>query len=170
MADTTSVIVLMGPMGCGKSTVGKILAAELDWPFYDGDDFHPPENVEKMRNAVPLNDMDRLPWLTILKNMIRSWLTSGQKAILACSALKESYREILGVNHEGILLVYLKGTKKILAGRLLDRNHPYMADDLLDSQLNTLEEPNCGMTVDISAEPEEIVEKIKKVIQSTDDP
>src|SRR5574342_808852 len=103
------IILLMGVSGCGKTTIGKQLAQELSWPFYDGDDFHPRANVEKMRSGIPLTDDDRDPWLARLQHLIREQLRANQPAILACSALKQQYRDRLQVDREKVRLVYLQG-------------------------------------------------------------
>ena len=154
------VLILMGPMGCGKTTIGRILAERLGWPFYDGDDFHPNENVEKMRVGIALTDEDRKIWLEILRAKIQRWLKHGQNTILACSALKQTYRDSLGVNQGTVRTVYLKGSYELLCKRIEERRHPYMDKSLLRSQLETLEEPKDGLRVDISASPETIVDTI----------
>jgi len=154
------VLVLMGPMGSGKTTIGKMLAEKLGWPFYDGDRFHPKENVEKMRAGIALTDEDRRLWLEKLRDNIRRWLEERQNTILACSALKKAYREILGVDQETVRTVYLKGSYALLRKRIEERQHPYMNKSLLRSQLDTLEEPEGGLRVDISATPERIVRTI----------
>ena len=151
------VLILMGPMGCGKTTIGKMLAEKLRWPFYDGDDFHPKKNVEKMRAGVALTDKDRKVWLEELHANIQHWLRDKQNSILACSALKQAYRDILGVNQGTVKTIYLKGSYELLRERIEERQHPYMDKNLLRSQLETLEEPKDGLTVDISATPETIV-------------
>jgi len=151
------VLILMGPMGCGKTTIGKMLAEKLGWAFYDGDDFHPKKNVEKMRAGIALTDEDRKAWLEKLHANIRRWLRDKQNSILACSALKQAYRDILGVNQDTVKTVYLKGSFELLRERIEGRQHPYMDKNLLRSQLETLEEPSDGLTVDISATPETIV-------------
>jgi len=147
----------MGPMGCGKTTIGKMLAEKLGWPFYDGDDFHPKKNVEKMRAGVALTDKDRKVWLEELYANIQHWLRDKQNSILACSALKQAYRDILGVNQGTVKTIYLKGSYELLRERIEERQHPYMDKNLLRSQLEALEEPKDGLTVDISATPETIV-------------
>ena len=154
------VLILMGPMGCGKTTIGKMLAAKLGWPFYDGDDFHPETNVEKMRAGHALTDEDRKLWLERLHANIQSWLNEKDNTILACSALKQSYRHILGVDQNTVRTVYLKGSYELLRKRIEERQHPYMDKNLLRSQLDTLEEPADGLTVDISATPEIVVSTI----------
>jgi len=151
------VLILMGPMGCGKTTIGKMLCEKLGWAFYDGDDFHPKKNVEKMRAGIALTDEDRKAWLEKLHANIRRWLRDKQNSILACSALKQAYRDILGVDQDTVKTVYLKGSYELLRKRIEGRQHPYMDKNLLRSQVETLEEPSDGLTVDISATPETIV-------------
>ncbi len=151
------VIILIGPMGCGKTTIGKLLAEKLGWPFYDGDDFHPKENVAKMRAGSPLTDEDRKLWLEKLHGLINQWLKEKQNTILACSALKRAYRDVLGVDQKRVRTVYLRGSYPLLRKRIEDRQHPYMDRNLLRSQLDILEEPKEGLTVDISETPETIV-------------
>jgi carbohydrate kinase (thermoresistant glucokinase family) len=154
------VLILMGPMGCGKTTIGKMLAEKLGWSFYDGDDFHPQENVEKMRAGIALTDEDRKLWLKKLHGNVELWLRDKQNSILACSALKQAYRDILGVDQKTVRTVYLKGSYELLRKRVEERQHPYMDKNLLRSQLDTLEQPKDGMTVDISATPEIVVRTI----------
>lgn len=154
------VIVLMGPMGCGKTTVGQLLAKRLGWRFEDADDFHPPGNVSKMQSGVPLNDQDRLPWLQFLRGMIEEALATDEPMILACSALKASYRLVLGVDQKSVITAYLKGSPELLRRRIAMRTHQYMNKDLLSSQLLTLEEPGDGLIVSIASTPEATVEEI----------
>jgi carbohydrate kinase (thermoresistant glucokinase family) len=154
------VLILMGPMGCGKTTIGKMLAEKLGWSFYDGDDFHPQKNVEKMRAGIALTDEDRKLWLENLHGNIHRWLKDRENSILACSALKQAYRNILGVNQNTVRTVYLKGSYELLRKRIEDRQHPYMNKNLLRSQLDTLEEPKDGLTVDISETPEIVVSTV----------
>jgi carbohydrate kinase (thermoresistant glucokinase family) len=151
------VLILMGPMGCGKTTIGKMLAAKLGWSFHDGDNFHPERNVEKMRAGIALTGEDRKAWLNKLHANIQRWLREKQNSILACSALKQAYRDMLGVDQNTVRTVYLKGSYELLRKRIEERQHPYMDKNLLRSQLDTLEEPKDGLTVDISATPETIV-------------
>jgi carbohydrate kinase (thermoresistant glucokinase family) len=165
MEKNCMVLVLMGPMGCGKTAIGKMLAKKLGWSFYDADDFHPKENVEKMRAGIALTDEDRKLWLEKLRAHIQRWLKHRQSTILACSALKQAYRDILGVNQSKVRTVYLKGSYELLRKRLEERQHPYMDKNLLRSQLDTLEEPKDGLTVDISATLEIIVGTIIKSLK-----
>lgn len=154
------VIVLMGPMGCGKTTVGKILAHKTGWQFYDADDFHPKENIRKMSQGISLDDDDRQPWLEMLRDIIKDNLAADKGMVLACSALKKKYRQTLGINQKDILSVYLKGSSSLLSERIISRSHEFMAKDLLKSQLETLEEPETGLVIEISASPEQICEII----------
>jgi len=156
------VLILMGPMGCGKTTIGQMLARRLGWPFYDADDFHSEQSVEKMRAGIALTDEDRRLWLRNLRTQIRGWLKDRQNRILACSALRQTYRDILGVDQKGVKTVYLKGSYSLLRERIEGRQHPYMNRDLLRSQLDTLEEPKDGLIADISKPPETIVSSILK--------
>jgi gluconokinase len=158
----------MGPAGSGKTTVGKLLAAQLSWEFADGDDFHPPANIEKMSSGIPLTDEDRLPWLKSIRDAMQQWQAQGKNAVIACSALKRSYRELLGIgtNEKDVRLVYLKGTYDLLLERLHSRKGHYMKDKMLVSQLADLEEPEDALTVDVSKSPEEIVSEIRKELSA----
>lgn len=142
------VVVLMGVSGSGKTAVGKALAGDLGWPFLDGDDFHPEANVAKMAAGFPLTDDDRWPWLDRLAREIAAIGERGGDAVLACSALKQIYRDRLA-QAGGVVFVHLKGDRETLAARLAARSHRYMPPGLLASQLATLEEPADAITVDI---------------------
>ncbi len=154
------VVILMGPMGSGKSTLGKRLAARLGWRFIEGDAYHPAANLRKMRSGVPLEDEDRWPWLDALRAEIAAALARGEPAVLACSALKHAYRARLGVDQDTVRTVYLKGSFQRLRRNLTGRRHSYMNDDLLRSQLDTLEEPREGLAVEVSGDPDDMVERI----------
>ena len=154
------VIILMGVSGSGKTTVGRLLAAELCWDYYDADDFHPEANVEKMRSGVPLSDDDRKPWLESLRTLILGCLERNESAVLACSALKENYREYL-LAHDQVGLVYLKGDYALIKNRLDRRCDHYMNPGLLGSQFETLEEPAKALQVDVASSPAEIVKAIR---------
>jgi len=167
MGKDAMVLILMGPMGCGKTFIGKMLAEKLGWPFYDGDDFHPAKNVEKMRAGIALNDEDRKLWLETLHAHIQRWLKDEQNTLLACSALKQTYRGMLGVNQSTVRTVYLKGSYELLRQRIEGRQHPYMNKNLLKSQFDTLEEPKDGLSVDISPAPEIIVKTIIENLQGS---
>lgn len=155
------VIVLMGVSGCGKTTVGLRLAERLGCEFHDGDGYHPPENVEKMRRGVPLTEADRVPWLRRLCELIRDRADRGEDAIVACSALSQNARQQLGVDEADVALVHLKGTKDLIASRLTQRKGHYMPADLLDSQFAALEDPG-GEAIEVSIEPnpDAIVDRI----------
>lgn len=159
------VVILMGPTGCGKSTVGRMLARKLGWSFYDADDFHPPHNVAKMRSGIPLTDVDRGPWLERLREEIQRCVAERDGAVLACSALKRAYRERLGVDQVSVVTVYLKGSYELIRARIGTRRHPYMPPGLLRSQFDVLEEPEDGLCVDITPAPETIV---RTIIESLD--
>ncbi len=154
------VVVLMGVAGSGKTTVGRMLAAETGASFYDADDFHPQANVERMREGVPLTDEDRRPWLEALRSLVADCLERGERAVLACSALKEEYRERLHVD-ERVRFVYLKGDYALIEARLRGRRGHFMKPQMLESQFDALEEPRQALRVDVSARPEEIVETIR---------
>ncbi len=154
------IAIVMGVSGSGKTTVGKLLAQSLDWDFSDADDFHPPANIEKMSLGIPLEDADRLPWLLQLQTTIDWWLLENKNVVLACSALKAFYREMLCRNEQRIKIVYLKGDFELLAARLKTRENHYMKADLLSSQLDTLEEPEDAIIIDASQPVEVIVGQI----------
>lgn len=159
----------MGVTGSGKTTIGQMLAKGLGWKFYDADDFHPKANVEKMRQGIPLTDGDRIPWLKILGELVEACLRKGENAVLACSALKKSYREYLLKQDREVKLVYLKGDYDLIQKRLEGRRGHYMNPKLLASQFATLEEPEGGLTVDISGEPGAIVALIRKELNLMND-
>ncbi len=154
------IIIVMGVSGSGKTTVGKLLAQSLNWDFSDADDFHPSANIEKMSLGIPLEDVDRLPWLLQLQATIDWWLLENKNAVLACSALKASYREMLCRNEQRIKIVYLKGDFELFTARLKTRGNHYMKADLLSSQFHTLEEPEDAIIIDASQPLEVIVAQI----------
>ena len=155
------IVVLFGVTGAGKTVVGRLLAAELDWTFYDADDFHSALSVEKMRKGIPLDDGDRWPWLERLRARIEASLAAGENAVLACSALKDAYRDYLAVN-ANVKLVYLSGDFDLIASRLRARRGHYMNPDLLRSQFETLEPPGRdALVVDVGKTPAEIVRTIR---------
>jgi gluconokinase len=147
------IVLLMGVSGAGKTTIGELLAQRLGWRFIDADDYHPPENVAKMAAGVPLEDADRWPWLDALNRR----LSSQQDAIVACSALKQSYRRRLLAGIEQARVVHLHGEKALIAARIAARKHRYMPASLLDSQFATLEPPAAAIEVDVAGEPEDCV-------------
>ena len=136
-----TILVLMGVSGSGKSTVALELQRVLGWPFQEGDDLHPPANVEKMRSGQPLDDHDRQPWLRAVAQWIDERLAAGEPGIITCSNLKRAYRKITIDARRGVTLVYLKGDEPVIQERMLTRVHRYMPPSLLGSQFDTLEEP-----------------------------
>jgi gluconokinase len=157
--------IIMGVSGCGKTAVGKTLAQQLGWDFFDADDFHPPANILKMQSGIPLNDSDRAPWLDALHDLILSTLKANRPAVLACSALKERYRQQLMEGNDGVQLVYLKGRYELIWSRLSERKEHYMKPHMLKSQFETLEEPVNALTIDSSLSVDEIVEEILKYME-----
>jgi gluconokinase len=155
------VIVLMGVAASGKTTVGRMLAGELGWTFYDADDFHSRANVEKMSRGVPLDDEDRRPWLETLRELIKECLALGRDAVLACSALKESYRECLLID-ERVRLAYLDAGRELIRERLTERSDHFMTARMLDSQFAALEEPEASTHYDASRPPAELVREIRE--------
>jgi gluconokinase len=153
------IIVVMGVTGSGKTTVGTLLAARLAWLFADADDFHSAANKEKMHKGIPLTDADRLPWLAAMHEQIAKWIASNQNAVLACSALKRSYRQQLWTGPEA-KYVYLRGSYELIAGRLRTRKGHFADEHILAGQFADLEEPSDALVVDINATPEEIVAEI----------
>ena len=149
----------MGVSGSGKTHVGKLLAEALSLPFYDADNFHTQNNVNKMERGIPLTDADRKPWLTILVNHIEQW-NQGPGSVLACSALKESYRRTLSSDYTAeVQFVYLKGSQELISSRMHARDH-FFPPHLLDSQFADLEEPERAIIIKIDQTPEQIVEEI----------
>ena len=155
------ITIVMGVSGSGKTTVGQLLAQSLNWDFSDADDFHPSANIEKMSLGIPLEDADRLPWLLQLQGTIDRWLLENKNVVLACSALKASYREMLWRDKQRIKIVYLKCSFHLLATRLKTRENHYMKADLLSSQLDSLEEPQDAIIIDSSQPLEVIVRQIR---------
>lgn len=154
------VIIVMGVSGSGKTTIGRALADALHWGFSDADEFHNPENVEKMRSGIALTDADREPWLRAIHAAIEQWKRDELGHVLACSALKESYREILGRNDPDVKFVYLRGEFDLISRRLKGRKSHFFNAALLRSQFDTLEIPKDALVVDISRTPQEIVQTI----------
>jgi gluconokinase len=161
------VIVVMGVSGSGKTTVGQLLADALGAEFAEGDAYHPPENIEKMRRGIPLEDADRWPWLHTLAAQIDRWLAAGTMVVLACSALKQRYRDVLGEGRPGVRFVHLQGDKALIRLRLYRRRGHYMPATLLDSQFAALEPPGDAITVDVAGTPEAITAAIIKKLDLT---
>jgi gluconokinase len=155
------VIILIGVAGSGKTTVGRILAARLGCEFHDADDLHPPQNREKMSRGIALSDEDRLPWLHAVSDLVQRCLAQNRWAVIACSALKQTYRDLLVVDAAKVKLVYLKGSQALIAERLAQRAGHFFDRRLLQSQFDTLEEPADAIVLDISGTPENIVDAIR---------
>jgi len=161
------VIVLMGVAGAGKTTIGRLLASQLKWDFADADDYHPAANVEKMGKGIPLTDADRTPWLATLRAPIAGWIAARKNAVLACSALKRTYRESLRVAPD-VQIVFLKGMLQLLHQRLHSRHGHFMTEQMLESQLATLEEPEHAVVVNVDRSPAEIVTEIRASLGLTE--
>ena len=157
------IVLIMGVVGAGKTTVGRLLAGQLGWEFVDADSFHSAANVEKIRLGIPLDDADRAPWLKAIREAINRWIAKKQNVVLACSALKRIYREALDVGVD-VKLVYLKGTYEIIYQRLGLRQGHFATKKLLVSQFAILEEPEDGVVVDVRQTPEDIVEEIRRLL------
>lgn len=160
------IYVVMGVSGAGKTLIGSGLAKKLGIAFYDADDFHPQENVGKMSSGQPLTDRDRLPWLQLIARQMTGWEQTGG-AVLACSALKESYRTLLSPPGIPVRFIYLKGSRELVARRISGREEHFMPESLLDSQFDTLEEPLNALAVSIDQPPDKIVDEILRRIQPT---
>ena len=158
------VIVVMGVTGAGKTTVGRKLALRLGGSFYDADDFHSPANRQKMGQGIPLSDEDRRPWLEILHGQMQKWSKEKATAVLACSALKQSYRDLLSAGLD-VKWVYLKGDRETIRQRIEKRQGHFAGSPLLDSQFEALEEPRDAVVVDLREEPDRIADRILKALK-----
>jgi gluconokinase len=157
-ATKRPIIVVMGVAGAGKTTIGNALAARLSWTYREGDDFHPPSNVQKMRAGQPLNDKDRAPWLAAIADWMDAQAQSREPAVIGCSALKRKYRDLLREGRPQVWFLYLRVPRAELERRVETRHHRYMPASLLDSQLETLEEPQEDEPRIIALEPGDTVE------------
>ena len=158
------VIILMGVSGAGKTLIGRLLATTVGYQFYDADDFHPPANIDKMSRGTPLDDDDRQPWLETLGALVRRCLAEDTDAVLACSALKQTYRHYLLIDPH-IRLVYLKADQDLIRERLLQRRGHFMDPTLFESQFDTLEEPQDAFWVNTALSPTDIVAAIRRHLQ-----
>lgn len=166
------VVIVMGVSGCGKSTIGALLALRLRWEFEDADWFHPASNIDKMHAGIPLTDEDRWPWLDAVAAWIDQTRRSGGHGVIACSALKRRYRDVLIGNRPDVRLVYLKGDETLIARRLATRHDHFMPRDLLHSQFEALEEPGPDenpVVVSIEPQPREIVRRILVALNLLDE-
>lgn len=158
MDKNKHVFFVMGVSGSGKTTIGKLLAEKLGISFFDGDSYHPEENVQKMAHGHPLNDDDRKGWLALLNELAKEHKKQG--AVIACSALKSKYRKLLRHGLKGIHFVYLEGSFELISKRLAERKGHFMPPELLRSQFEVLEIPSHAISVSIAATPSEIVDDI----------
>ena len=160
------ILVVMGVSGCGKSTVGAEAARQLGWVFQDADDYHSSENIAKMRQGIPLQDRDREGWLQTLADLIRNYEERQASMILACSALKQTYRDRLLIS-SAVKVVYLKGSQQVITQRLAGRPSHFMNPALLESQFQILEEPDEAQVVNVewslAAQVEAIVTFVSRV-------
>jgi gluconokinase len=155
------IVLLMGVAGVGKTTIGEALARELGWRFIDADDYHPPQNVAKMKAGIPLSDEDRWPWLARLNKLLKE----ETHAVLACSALKASYRERLAQGIADFTTVYLHARPELIRARMAARSHRYMPAALLDSQLATLEPPAQAIAIDVAVDVPDSIAAIKEALK-----
>jgi carbohydrate kinase (thermoresistant glucokinase family) len=163
------IVVVMGVCGCGKTTVGEELARRLGADFAEGDSFHPPANVEKMRGGTPLDDDDRWPWLRAIAAAIDAARAEGRHLVVACSALKQAYRDVLMGDRPDCWLVYLRGDAELITERMAARPQHFMPASLLPSQLATLEPPAPAanvIAVDIDAAPETLVAQVEQALKA----
>jgi carbohydrate kinase (thermoresistant glucokinase family) len=163
------IVIVMGVSGSGKSTVAVLVAAALGCQLQEGDDLHPPENVEKMHGGTPLTDADRMPWLRKIAEEIDDWRARGECGVLTCSALKRSYRDIIIGDRRDLVLVYLKGTRELVRTRMIARHEHFMPVALLDSQFATLEEPTPDehpIVVDIGGKPADVAYEIVRQLEA----
>jgi gluconokinase len=154
------IVLVMGVAGAGKTTIGAALARRLCCRFIDADDYHPPQNVAKMKAGMPLDDADRRPWLERLNKQLRTSDLISQNAVIACSALKQNYRERLAQDIHDFRTVYLQGSRDLIRSRMATRTHRYMPATLLDSQFAVLEPPSDAISINIAATPDECVARI----------
>jgi gluconokinase len=167
LSTQARALVIMGVSGSGKSTVAALLAERLGWEMMEGDSLHPPANVEKMRKGVPLDDVDRAPWLDRIGEELRAWAAAGRSGVLTCSALKRAYRARILAARPDVRFVYLRGSKELIGSRVSGRRHEYMPASLLASQFDTLEEPAPGepvIVVDAGRPPDVEVQEIVEAI------
>ncbi len=162
------VVVMMGVSGSGKTTIARGVARRLNWDVLEGDTYHPPTNIAKMTQGIALDDSDRIPWLHAIAEAIDAELAAARSSIVACSALKRSYRDILIGARRNVVLVYLQGSRELLADRVKNRTGHFMPPSLLDSQLATLEEPGPEenpIIVSVAPPPDQIVDAVLAAMQ-----
>jgi carbohydrate kinase (thermoresistant glucokinase family) len=157
-------LVVCGVSGAGKTTIGRMLADRLGWTFFDADDFHPPTSVAKMARGEPLSELDRGPWLDALAELLRARVDANEPVVLACSALRQTHRDRLGVDQCRILTVYLEGTLPLVADRVARRAHAFMPASLLQSQFAALEPPTNGIRVAVDADPATVCQRVMEAL------
>jgi gluconokinase len=163
------VVIVCGVSGAGKTTVGELLAKEMGWEFYEGDDLHPQANIDKMRAGIALTDTDRAPWLQSLRELIERCLAAETNAVLACSALKKSYRDLLRVN-DAVKFVFLRGDYSRIEAQLQKRSAHFMKPELLKSQFDTLEEPRAEegtIVIELGQDPCSLVRHVQRKLRLT---
>jgi len=158
------IVLVMGTTGAGKTTVGKLLAQKVDWTFLDADDFHPPANIKKMKQGIPLTDADRVPWLAAIHAELVRQSAMGKNCVLACSALKNDYRETIGAGL-CMKIVYLKGSYEEMRAHILARHGHFAGEGILAGQFRDLEEPSDAIVVSVRHAPEKIVEDVLRELK-----
>lgn len=165
--NTSKAVILMGVAGSGKTAVGKGVATRLNWLFLDADDFHPAANIEKMKHGIPLNDQDRMPWLRALRDELRRLLAEGRSAILACSALKESYRQLLSDEVFAMSFVLLDVDQETIRERLKHRSAHFFPKELMDSQFAALEKPKDAIIIDARKPLDEVIDRVVQAVSGS---
>jgi gluconokinase len=165
--NSPKAVILMGVAGSGKTAVGKGVAARLNWLFLDADDFHPAANIEKMKHGIPLNDQDRIPWLRALRDELRRLLAEGRSAILACSALKESYRKLLSDDVAPMSFVLLDVDQETIRERLQHRSAHFFPKELMNSQFAALEKPKDAIIIDARKSLDEVTDRVVQAISGS---
>lgn len=158
------IVLLMGTTGAGKTTIGRMLAEQLGWTFLDADDFHPRANIEKMKRGIPLTDADRAPWLAAIHEELIRRSKAGQNAVLACSALKQKYRDQLAAGVQ-MKVVYLKGSYEQMRRHIVGRHGHFAGEAILAAQFADLEEPEDAVVVEVTRTPEEIVSELRRELR-----
>lgn len=170
MSPKPKVIILIGVTGVGKIDLGEELAEELDWVFYNGADFHPQANIDKVKEGYPLTDADRQPWLERLNKLIATHISQGQHAVMACTALKQAHRDVLLAGNDGAAIVYLKGSPTLIGVRLRQRLGQLMKTSLVENQYDDLEEPEGGLILDADMRPRDNIKQILKYFSLNSSP
>jgi gluconokinase len=165
--NSPKAVILMGVAGSGKTAVGKGIAARLNWLFLDADDFHPAANIEKMKHGIPLNDQDRIPWLRALRNELRRLLAEGRSVILACSALKESYRKLLSDDVAPMSFVLLDVDQETIRERLQHRSAHFFPKELMNSQFAALEKPKDAIIIDARKSLDEVIDRVVQAVSGS---